>query len=572
MTAASSDANSGEPSALPGDLRAWQRHAITTYLRQSPRDFTAVATPGAGKTRFALVLAQHLLRTHEVQRLTIVTPTEHLKKQWADAAHAHGLHLDPTFTNAAGRSGRDYDGVVVTYAQVAMAPLLHRARTEARRSLVVLDEVHHAGDALSWGDAVREAFMPAVRRLSLTGTPFRSDDNPIPFVSYEPDGEGALRSVADTSYGYGDALRDGVVRPVIFLAYSGEMRWRTSAGAELAARLGEPMTADATAQAWRTALDPAGEWIAQVLRAADQRLTAKRREMFDAGGLVIATDQATARAYALLLRRICGEPPVVVLSDDPTSSRKIAEFRRGNERWMVAVRMVSEGVDVPRLAVGVYATSVQTPLFFAQAVGRFVRVRARGETATVFLPSVPSLLGLAAELEGERDHVLGKPAEGLDDEALAEALRARDGADALEDGPGFQALEASATFDRALYDGNSFGTYAEAGSAEEQDFLGLPGLLEPDQVAVLLRQRQASQRQAPGGARRPEPEPAEVPAYERVGALRKRLSSLVSAHAARTGRPHADIHAELRRRCGGPATAQASADQLEARIAALARF
>ena len=555
--------------ALPADLRAWQRNALLAYLRQAPRDFTAVATPGAGKTRFALVLAQHLLASREVARLTIVTPTEHLKKQWADAAHAHGLRLDPTFTNAAGRAGVDYDGVVVTYAQVAMAPLLHRARTEGRRTLVVLDEVHHAGDALSWGDAVREAFMPATRRVSLTGTPFRSDDNPIPFVAYEPDGEGALRSVADTAYGYGDALRDGVVRPVIFLAYSGEMRWRTSAGAELAARLGEPMTADATAQAWRTALDPSGEWIAQVLRAADQRLTAKRREMPDAGGLVIATDQATARSYGLLLRRICGEAPTVVLSDDPTASRRIAEFRRGNERWMVAVRMVSEGVDVPRLAVGVYATSVQTPLFFAQAVGRFVRARARGETATVFLPSVPSLLGLAAELESERDHVLGKAAEGLDDDALAEALRARDNAD-LDEGPGFQALEASATFDRALYDGNSFGTYAEAGSDEEQDFLGLPGLLEPDQVAMLLRQRQARQRGAVPSVVSPEPEP--VPEYERVAALRKRLSSLVAAHAARSGRPHAEIHAELRRRCGGPPTAQASADQLEARIAALAKI
>lgn len=565
MTAAFSDQFS-----LPADLRSWQRHALSTYLRQSPRDFSAVATPGAGKTRFALVLAGHLMRTHEVQRLTIVTPTEHLKKQWADAAHAHGLHLDPTFTNAAGRSGRDFDGVVVTYAQVAMAPLLHRARTEAKRSLVVLDEVHHAGDALSWGDAVREAFMPAVRRLSLTGTPFRSDDNPIPFVTYAPDGEGAMRSVADTSYGYGDALRDGVVRPVIFLAYSGEMRWRTSAGAELAARLGEPMTSDVMAQAWRTALDPSGEWIPQVLRAADQRLTAKRREMPDAGGLVIASDQATARAYGLLLRRISGEPPVVVLSDDPTSSRKIAEFRRSNDRWMVAVRMVSEGVDIPRLAVGVYATSTQTPLFFAQAIGRFVRARARGETATVFLPSVPSLLSLAAELESERDHVLGRPAEGLDDEALAEALRARDTAD-LDEGPGFEALEASASFDRVLYDGAEFGTYADAGSEDEQDFLGLPGLLEPDQVAALLRQRQAKQAKSTRGTGSEAAEP-EVPAYERVAALRKQLSGLVAAHAARSGRPHADIHAELRRRCGGPPTAQASEDQLRARMSALAQF
>src|SRR5436305_5774367 len=244
MTAAIS-----EQFPLPADLRAWQRRALTTYLRASPRDFSAVATPGAGKTRFALVLAAHLMRTREVQRVTIVTPTEHLKKQWADAAHAQGLHLDPTFTNAAGRSGRDYDGVVVTYAQVAMAPLLHRARTEAKRSLVILDEVHHAGDALSWGGVVREAFMPAVRRVTLTGTPFRSDDNPIPFVTYAPDGEGAMRSVADTSYGYGDALRDGVVRPVIFLAYSGEMRWRTSAHPQTVPPSGAPAALDSTAPA-----------------------------------------------------------------------------------------------------------------------------------------------------------------------------------------------------------------------------------------------------------------------------------------------------------------------------------
>src|SRR5689334_20553576 len=110
MTAAFDAGPTGEPFSLPSDLRAWQRHALTTYFRHSPRDFTAVATPGAGKTRFALVLAEHLIRTHEVQRLTIVAPTENLKKQWADAAHAHGLHLDPTFTNAAGRSGRDFDG------------------------------------------------------------------------------------------------------------------------------------------------------------------------------------------------------------------------------------------------------------------------------------------------------------------------------------------------------------------------------------------------------------------------------------------------------------------------------
>src|SRR5699024_9510772 len=153
--------------------------------------------------------------------------------------------IDPNFRNAQGRHGSQFDGVALTYAQVAANPALHRARTEAARTLVILDEVHHGGDALTWGDAVREAFEPATRRLALTGTPFRSDTSAIPFVTYERGADGIRRSRADHSYGYGDALRDGVVRPVIFLAYTGEMRWRTRAGDEVSARLGTPMTKDA---------------------------------------------------------------------------------------------------------------------------------------------------------------------------------------------------------------------------------------------------------------------------------------------------------------------------------------
>ena len=205
---------------------------------------------------------------------------------------------------------------------------------------------------------MKEAFDPAKRRLALTGTPFRSDANPIPFVTYVPEADGSKRSASDYVYGYGPALADGVVRPVIFLAYSGEMHWRTRAGDEISATLGTPMTRDQIAQAWRTALDPGGDWIQRVLEAADKRLTEVRRGMPDAGGLVIASDHETARAYAALLRRISGERPAVVLSDDPTASKKISAFAQSTARWMVAVRMVSEGVDVPRLAVGVYATSV----------------------------------------------------------------------------------------------------------------------------------------------------------------------------------------------------------------------
>ena len=357
-------------------------------------------------------MAAELLARREVASLTIVTPTEHLKHQWAQAAARFGIAIDSAYRNAQGRAGADFAGVAVTYAQVAAHPALHRQRTENRRTLVIFDEIHHAGDALSWGDAVKEAFDPARRRLALTGTPFRSDANPIPFVTYVDEPGGGKRSASDYVYGYGPALEDSVVRPVIFLAYSGEMRWRTRAGDEITATLGTPMTKDQIAQAWRTALDPAGEWVSRVLEAADKRLTEVRRGMPDAGGLVIAGDHEDARAYAALLRGLTGKRPVVVLSDDKTASKKISAFAASDDRWMVAVRMVSEGVDIPRLAVGVYATSVSTALFFAQAVGRFVRARQRGETASVFLPSVPVLLSYAAELEAERDHVLRAPRRG----------------------------------------------------------------------------------------------------------------------------------------------------------------
>jgi superfamily II DNA or RNA helicase len=449
-------------------------------------------------------------------------------------------------------------------------------RTENRKTLVMLDEVHHGGDAKSWGDAIREAFTPAVRRLSLTGTPFRSDDSPIPFISYAPGGDGLMRSQPDHSYGYSDALRDGVVRPVIFLAYSGEASWRTSAGEEFTARLGEPLTSEQTARAWRTALDPSGDWIKSVIISADMRLTQLRNGgMPDAGAMIIATDQTTAKAYAEVLERVTGHTATVVLSDDPKASGRIAEFSQTTERWLIAVRMVSEGVDVPRLAVGVYATSSSTPLFFAQAIGRFVRQRAKGETASVFLPSVPVLLGLASELEQQRDHVLGKPhreKEGWDDELLADANRTKD--EEGEEEKAFTSLGASAELDQVIYDGSSFGTAAFHGSDDEQEYLGLPGLLEPDQVRALLRQRQEHQlvEVAKRKAAEPPPPPrAARPAgvQEALAALRKELNTLVAMHHHRTKKPHGKIHNALREHCGGPPTAMATIEQLEERIATL---
>jgi len=563
------DVVDAQPVAAP--LRAWQRRALSRYLATKPTDFLAVATPGAGKTTFGLRVASELLADRSIEQITVVVPTEHLKHQWANAAALAGIALDSRFSNATGQTSRDYQGVVLTYAQVAAHPFRHRTRTENRRTLVILDEIHHGGDAKSWGDAIREAFTPAVRRLALTGTPFRSDDSPIPFVTYEAGGDGFARSKPDHSYGYADALADGVVRPVVFLAYSGEARWRTSAGEEFTARLGEPLTAEQTGRAWRTALDPGGDWIPAVLHAADTRLSQLRSGgLSDAGGLVIASDQTTARAYAELLTVITGTAPALVLSDDPGSSARIAAFGAGDERWMVAVRMVSEGVDVPRLAVGVYATSASTPLYFAQAIGRFVRSRRSGETASVFLPSVPVLLDLASQLEAQRDHVLGKPhrePEGFDDQLLAAAKKQHD--EPGEEEKAFTSLGADAELDQVIYDGSSFGTAAFSGSDEEADYLGLPGLLDGEQMRALLRKRQDTQLDCRSAAQEPAPVARRVGVSGQLAALRRELNSLVAMRNHRTGQPHGVIHGDLRHQCGGPPTAMATAEQLAERIATL---
>ncbi|WP_245565186.1 DEAD/DEAH box helicase [Nocardioides insulae] len=555
---------------------------MTRYFTEHPRDFLAVATPGAGKTTFALSVAAELLGRRQIDRVIVVAPTEHLKTQWAQAASRAGIPIDPTYSAGQGKTSADFVGVAVTYAGVAVNPLAMRIRTERFKTLVILDEVHHAGDALSWGEGVREAFDPAARRLALTGTPFRSDVNPIPFVTYAPGDDGIPRSVADYTYGYADALKDHVVRPVLFMAYSGEMAWRTRAGDTLSASLGAPLTKDLSQQALRAALDPKGSWMPAVLEAADKRLSEVRRHVPDAGGLVIATDQDSARAYAKMLKGLTGTAATVVLSDEKAASKKIDTFAKNEDRWMVAVRMVSEGVDVPRLAVGVYATTTSTPLFFAQAVGRFVRSRSRGETASVFLPSVANLLGFANEMEVARDHVLGKKVTDENDlfaeeDGLLAQANASEAASAEEAFGPWEALGSEARFDRVLFDGGEFGHEGEVkvGSEEEMDFLGIPGLLDADQMRDLLRQRQSDrarkQRPAAAAPERTASEAAadslaDVSAHEQLAVLRRELNGLVAAWNHRTGQPHGVTHSALRKECGGPAAAVANGDQLRARI------
>ena len=554
----------------PLPLRAWQAEAIEKYEAESATDFLVTATPGAGKTSFGLTLAVRLRAARMIDRVIVVAPTDHLRTQWADAAAGAGLVLDPNVANSGGRVRDGSHGYVTTYAQVAAKPLIHRLRTEAKKTLVILDEIHHAGDSLSWGDAVYEAFDPARRRLSLTGTPFRTNPNErIPFVTYRDAGPGEVISEANYTYGYREALADHVVRPVVFAAYAGTSRWMNSAGEVLAAGLGEDSTRAIEDAAWRTALDPAGQWVPHVIAAIDDRVNHLRQTgMPDAGGLLLASDQESARAYADIVRRVTGGPPVLILSDDPKASKKIHEFEQGTHRLAVCVRMVSEGVDIPRAAVLGYLTSYRTPLFFAQAVGRVVRARNPRETATVFLPAVRPLLALAAAIEEQRDHVVRLAGPAGDD--LDALIPLED--EAGEPGPDgeFTPLEAEAAFAHVLHAGRAIAATVgplDADSDDEADaYLGLPGLLTPEQTATVLASQDRELRRRTTDLSASSGVPSVSPsAWREAVSLRKDINSLVARIVARTGRSHAAVHGEVRKAVPGPRTASASVEVLLAR-------
>ena len=182
-------------------------------------------------------------------------------------------------------------------------------------------------------------------------------------------------------------------------------------GRAAAARdLRQVLPAAESARRLRTALDPDGDWMGEVLREADATLracapTAIRR----AGGLVVASDQDHARAIAARLAGWPASEPEIVMSDEPEASARIAAFAASTRRWLVSVLMVSEGVDIPRLRVGVYATAARTELFFRQVVGRFVR-RTPAPAAADELPAAAR--GRAPQAAGRADRGGAPPRAG----------------------------------------------------------------------------------------------------------------------------------------------------------------
>jgi superfamily II DNA or RNA helicase len=508
----------------------------------SATSFLASATPASGKTTFGLHIAHRMLSAGFVSRVVVAGPTTHICRQWAADAGRYGIDLEPNRPNSDGPESADFHGVAVTYQTIAAGPDTHRSAAGRRPTLLIADEPHHMGDQAAWGLQTRRAFDGARFRLLLSGTPFRSDNSAIPWVTYDEDGV----SRADYAYGYPQALVDRVCRPITFLPYDGEMEWLSdgrlrSADFDLALPVAE------AARRLRTALSPEGEWMGEVLRDGDARLSAVRADGHpDAGGLVIASDQDHARAIAARLGSVAGERPELVMSDEPGASRRIAEFASSDRRWLVSVLMVSEGVDIPRLRVGVYATAARTELFFRQVVGRFIRTtpRPRRQMSYLLMPADPRLKALAHEIELERRHALD-----LSPEAEEEEKEVDDSAPERRDG--FAVLSSGdAELDEAIMSETALQLFPtddrESGAKK---------------ATALPKTEAASKELAP----------ERESAYATRERLRGERSRLVADVARRTGKSHREIQARINRATRARSVAGATIDQLERGNAMLRR-
>ena len=382
--------------------RDWAKAAYSQYLRSDAENFLVDACPGAGKTKFAVMLAVNELHRGAVDRVDVVGPSVHICRQWAEEMAAWGVHLD--LEN--DQESADCVGRVFTYQRLGMSPQSLRTPRNPRR-LVILDEIHHAGDNRTWGDALRLVFHTSTKRLLLSGTPFRSDGNPIPFVGYSHGDHGT--SVSNFAYGYGEALRDGYCAPLYFPHHDGDFQWERGGQvhrADLMSRLGRQLGSDRL----RTAFAPEGEFVRELLTEAHQHLLLLRDEHPQAGGIIFGRDVANVRALAEVLKEVSGTNPVTVTNDDKDAAGRIRRFREGDRPWLVSVKMVSEGVDIPRLRVGVYLSPVQTEMFFRQAAGRLVRLvqGLQEQSGFLYIPSLPRLVDYAASMTDERRHAIGK--------------------------------------------------------------------------------------------------------------------------------------------------------------------
>ncbi len=363
--------------------RQWQLEGLKRLHACTDASFIVHACPGAGKTRFATAASAMLSDLERIDAVVVVAPQAQVVTQWRDALGNAGFNMligSDVLTAASLGGAPDRSAMVMTYQSLAsgtgtpMSSVLASVCAQ-RKVLVILDEVHHMGENLSWGQAATTAFAEAKQRVLMSGTPFRSDDLGIPFLMKSQDGQMVLRS-PDVSYEYAQAVLDDVCRPVyghrmvatvVLQNHNPPVSVQMGSGTE-----GSREALEAMKVCVNIADYP--DYAFAVLQQAYQRLSQIRsEEQADAGMIVVAKDQKDAMAAADLFQKVSGKPALVAISGDPDSKVRLAQFATGVQECLVNVKMASEGYDAQRIRVVVFLTNVTTRMNWLQTLGRAVR-------------------------------------------------------------------------------------------------------------------------------------------------------------------------------------------------------
>lgn len=536
---------------LPSTLkpRAWQRRVLAQLRDHEERSFLIDAAPGGGKTVPALIHARDEIAAGRFERIVIVTPTANLARQWALAAHALGLNIEPNWRGVVEPT--NFHGIAITYQRL-LSGQLALAHSCREKTLVIADEPHHLGTNKAWADSFAAAFEDAPKWLLLSGTPFRSDGLAIPGVTYE-----GGRAKADFSYSYTEAIHDGVCRAVAFVPYDGQLRW-ASDGTVIEADFNRNLDRKESARRHRTAISATlSDGLARMIAEANSQLDQVRETHANAGMLIVCENIAHAEQASSIAEKICGEPATLVTSDDPEASAQIEAYAKGTSRCIVAVNMVSEGVDIPRLRVGVYATPKKTAMLFRQIVGRFTRTgdSADNDCSFIFLPADPTLLQLAAEVQAE----ISVPLREEEPEQLPE-LEDDEGADEALDGGSFVPLAADVHAQGALLSG---ALVEDPQLAYAVDVLARRQGISPQEVLRSLPGRQMPQDVVAS---------IDEPEFERRARLAKDRDRLARRLAYLAGMEFKDVHQTVNGMvAGGKPVKEHTVDQLTAGIEHLER-
>ena len=379
--------------------RDWQTECTSKalkWLTETKEDnrFLMNAAPGSGKTICASWIADNLFDKGEIEKVIVIAPRSEVVDQWAQEYKQITRRNMLRITGSVSETEELDSDLCSTWSAINGLSEPYQMICKSKKTLVICDESHHASIKAAWGIGAIKAFEEAKYVLLLTGTPYRTDDEETAFL--ELNDENQISHPIDGSYEitYGQAVDEGYCRPITFHRHDGNLKVVDKQGG-LVANVSRNETVVSNEYSlfkslqkslnfYQTALTiplkPDGKtreyensYHKTMLEAGIAKLEDIRNRAPNAGGLVIAPKVEIAEYMAELLEMMTGEKPVLVHHDNKGSDRKIKDFRDSKKKWIVSVKMISEGVDIPRLRTLVYLPSDQTQLFFRQAMGRVVR-------------------------------------------------------------------------------------------------------------------------------------------------------------------------------------------------------